>query len=542
MATHLATHRTLPPLLAPLALLVTGLVSASHTMAASTDNPRAGQVIMSRGDVNALRTQAEQAPQTIALKRRSPVFQQDTLTTGANGKAQIRFHDGGLVALKPSSRLQVSHYKPSEQGPDVVMELIEGGFRTLTGSLGKQGPDAYQVKTPVGTIGIRGTLYSALLHKDELFLGTWQGQILVETRHGLYPLGAGADFNFASITHTGFTGLLEPPVRLQPAGVIPAEGTEGDSASDTGNGSSNQNSDSNNDGEEKVVLTPLEREEDTDRLSTFQSNGQLDSDPDLPDNPLFSPDSRFTPEEYNAFITSAKLGGIVIDGQLRTGSATLQSGEEPLFITLTETNSLEVVRFDGDADVRERPSESLDVEWGIWSGTNLTPVQIYPERNSDQHLNITEQALWLTGTPTRSAELANLTGTVHFSGTEAIGFNQAGTALSSASGQFTLDLSSGTVSNGMLEASFGDQTPDIWSLGFNGSIQSGEQNTAIVDLDILDGQHNDSRLNLEQSRFDGILIGDQAEGFVGGFYLIDQQQNTATGAVLLEQTPLSNEL
>jgi len=527
MTTHITHHHTL------LALLFSGLASA--VTSATPNDQRAGQVIMSRGDVNALRTQGEQPLQQIALKRRSPVFQQDTLTTGANGKAQIRFQDGGLVALKPSSRLQVARYQPSEHGPDVVMELCEGASRTLTGSLGKQGPDAYQVKTPVGTIGIRGTLYSALLHEEELFLGTWQGQILVETRHGLYPLGAGADFNFASITHTGFTGLLEPPIRLQPAGVIPHSETSPDDETTT----SEQESDGS---EEKVVLTPLEREEGADHLSTFQSNGQLDNTgPDFPDNDLFSPDSRFTPQEYNAFITSAKLGAIVIDGKLRTGSTAVQEGEEPLFITLTEERSLEVIRFQGEADTREQPSESLDVEWGVWSGTNLTPVQIYPERNSDQHLNITEQALWLTGTPTRSAELENLSGTVHFSGTQAIGFNQAGTPLSGAEGQFTLNLSSGAVSNGVLEASFGDQTPDIWALGFDGSIQSGEHNTAIVDIDILNGQHNDTGLDLEQSRFDGILVGEDASGFVGGFHLIDQQQNTATGAVLLEQIPFSND-
>ena len=125
MTTHITHHHTL------LALLFSGLASA--VTSATPNDQRAGQVIMSRGDVNALRAQGEQPLQQIALKRRSPVFQRDTLTTGANGKAQIRFQDGGLVALKPSSRLQVARYQPSEKGPDVVMELIEGGFRTLTG-------------------------------------------------------------------------------------------------------------------------------------------------------------------------------------------------------------------------------------------------------------------------------------------------------------------------------------------------------------------------------------------------------------------------
>ena len=353
----------------------------------------AGKVIMARGDVIAVR----QPDTTVPLKRRSPIFQQDTLRTGPTGKAQVRFNDGGLLALKPSSQLTVAHYESAEQGPDVVMDLIEGGFRTLTGTLGKQGPDAYEVNTPVGTIGIRGTLYSALMHKGELLLGTWQGSILVQTSHGDYLLGAGADFNFASISSSGFVGLLQPPLQLQPAGAssTPSE----DQSEDTSTLSDN---DANDD--EKVVLTPLDREANSDSLAMFEQDNRLDEDdPVVPGPEPISPDTRLTLDEYNRFMASNRLGAIVTGNSLRIGSVVNQIGQEPIFITLAGDSELDVVRFTGESDLRAQPSESFDVEWGIWTGTNLTPIELYSEPNSDVHTDISEQSLWLSGTPARAA-------------------------------------------------------------------------------------------------------------------------------------------
>ena len=493
-----------------------------------TETPSpAGKVIMARGEVVAVR----QPDSTVPLKRRSPIYQQDTLQTGPAGKAQVRFTDGGLVALKPSSQLTVAHYESAEQGPDVVMDLIEGGFRTLTGTLGKQGPDAYQVNTPVGTIGIRGTLYSALMHKGELLLGTWQGSILVNTSHGDYLLGAGADFNFAAISSSGFTGLLQPPMQLQPAGVSSAPSD--DESEETA--ASEESSD-----EHTVVLTPLEREADADTLAKFEQDDQLgEDDPVTPATEPVSPDSRLSLTEYNLFMASNRLGGIVTGSSLRVGSVIDQDEQEPIFVTLAGEENLDVIRFQGESEQREQPSEQLDVEWGIWTGSDQAPIEIYPERNSDIHSDLTEQSIWLMGTPTRSIDLDGLTGTINFAGTEAIGFNSAGASLSSASGSFDLNLSNGDVSNGTFNASFGnpesDQAMDQWALGFDGSIRAGDLNTAVVDIDIQSGSHNEDAINLDESAFEGILVGQQAEGFVGGFYLIDNDGNNATGAILMEQ-------
>jgi hypothetical protein len=44
-----------------------------------------------------------------------------------------------------------------------VFRLLKGGFRAISGLIGKINHDEYQVTTPVATIGIRGTDYLAVI-------------------------------------------------------------------------------------------------------------------------------------------------------------------------------------------------------------------------------------------------------------------------------------------------------------------------------------------------------------------------------------------
>ena len=49
--------------------------------------------------------------------------------------------------------------KPNEG--TLLFNFIRGGMRTVSGAIGKVNRSNYSVKTPVATIGIRGTSYAA---------------------------------------------------------------------------------------------------------------------------------------------------------------------------------------------------------------------------------------------------------------------------------------------------------------------------------------------------------------------------------------------
>ena len=80
-------------------------------------------------------------------------------------RVQLRFTDGGFVSLVPNSEFRVNAYSYSGK-PDgserIGMELMKGGLRTISGLIGKAIQSAYEMKTAVATIGIRGTEYTVV--------------------------------------------------------------------------------------------------------------------------------------------------------------------------------------------------------------------------------------------------------------------------------------------------------------------------------------------------------------------------------------------
>ncbi len=107
----------------------------------------------------------------------------ETLETGADGRAQLRFRDGASLSLQPSTRFRVDEFHFSGAAGSAedrgFFSLLKGGFRTITGLLGKGRTDQYRVGTTVATIGIRGTEYSAALGGDGLSVTTVNGQVEV---------------------------------------------------------------------------------------------------------------------------------------------------------------------------------------------------------------------------------------------------------------------------------------------------------------------------------------------------------------------------
>ena len=104
--------------------------------------------------------------QTI-LARGSALGVGDALSTTRNSTVRLRFTDGGETAVRPDSRMTVQAYSYARDNPqsdNLVIGLLKGGLRAITGSIGKRGNvDAYRLNISTATIGIRGTDYTARL-------------------------------------------------------------------------------------------------------------------------------------------------------------------------------------------------------------------------------------------------------------------------------------------------------------------------------------------------------------------------------------------
>lgn len=114
------------------------------------------------------------------LQKQSVIYLHDILSTNENTTAEIAFTDNTLITFQPNTIFSIEeyHYQLKKKNNSVgknIMKLIEGGFRTITGLIAKTNPKDYQVKTPIATIGVRGTDYAVYLKNGELFVAYYQG-------------------------------------------------------------------------------------------------------------------------------------------------------------------------------------------------------------------------------------------------------------------------------------------------------------------------------------------------------------------------------
>ncbi|MGH8800118.1 MAG: FecR family protein [Casimicrobiaceae bacterium] len=178
-----------------LALLLCCAVAADAAWAQT-----AGKILLAVGDVSAVR-----GSERIRLAAGAAVSAGDNVITGADSYAQIRFGDDALVALKPESEFRIERFNfdGRQDGSEIaVFRLVRGGFRTLTGQIGKLNRDRYQLLTTQATIGIRGTHYAVQVcapgqcrnrgadAPPGIYGGAYEGGVVVANGFGSGDFGA----------------------------------------------------------------------------------------------------------------------------------------------------------------------------------------------------------------------------------------------------------------------------------------------------------------------------------------------------------------
>lgn len=87
------------------------------------------------------------------------VFKKDIVTTGGKSSSQIKMYDNSIMSIGELAEFQIDNFVFDYDKNDGIMDVkfITGAFRLVSGKIAKRGPDMMVVRTPVATIGIRGT-------------------------------------------------------------------------------------------------------------------------------------------------------------------------------------------------------------------------------------------------------------------------------------------------------------------------------------------------------------------------------------------------
>ena len=115
---------------------------------------KAGIVKIITGEVRVRDAQGERA-----LKSGDAVLAGDRLISGKEGSASVVLRDGTTLVLSNNSQLEIQKFTfdATTQDGSILVNLMEGSLRMLTGLIAKVNPNAIQVKTKTLSVGVRGT-------------------------------------------------------------------------------------------------------------------------------------------------------------------------------------------------------------------------------------------------------------------------------------------------------------------------------------------------------------------------------------------------
>lgn len=198
----------------------------NHNVYAMTD---IGKVIIFSGIVAA----KSEDGKVRVLSRKSKIYSKDIISTEQDSYARIRFTDGSLLVMRPSSTISIDEYyfdKNKPKDDKAVINLLEGGLRTITGLIGKRGnKDSYETKTRHSSIGIRGTVYGVLMcqgtscaglsdqarpKEDGQYVNVSNGAIVIKNGTGTTSVKAG-QFAFVPSVNSSVVIIPKDPGSLR---------------------------------------------------------------------------------------------------------------------------------------------------------------------------------------------------------------------------------------------------------------------------------------------------------------------------------------
>jgi hypothetical protein len=167
------------------------------------------------GTAAAVRNQATGTLGSETRTLKSGVFKNERVDTARNASAQLIFRDETALTVGPSSSVTLDQfvYDPNRNAGKAVIRATKGAFRFVSGSVD---PRSYEIKTPVGTMGVRGTIV------DFFFLSNG-GLVLILVEGGLSFTIAGSPLRTVQLTTPGQSLIVYPGG--QAVGPRPWDGT-----------------------------------------------------------------------------------------------------------------------------------------------------------------------------------------------------------------------------------------------------------------------------------------------------------------------------
>ncbi|MCB2108533.1 MAG: FecR domain-containing protein [Rhodobacteraceae bacterium] len=147
-----------------------------------------GQVERVQGEAR-----AERAGGNASLQGGHPVFADDLVQTGPLSRLSLIFADQSHLTLGENAEVLIDEfvYRGNRENDVVALAWTSGAFLSVSGAIARARAEAVSVRTPVATIGIRGTeFWGGRLERDFEVL-VIEGRVVVANAGGSVELSPG---------------------------------------------------------------------------------------------------------------------------------------------------------------------------------------------------------------------------------------------------------------------------------------------------------------------------------------------------------------
>jgi hypothetical protein len=156
--------------------LATALLCAFSN--AQAKEPHVGEVTLTIGRAMVISSTGESE----VAQRGSKIQSGDRVETSDGGHVHIRFIDGALVSVRPTSRLVIEDYQYNPALPaqsTVRFRLDQGVTRAISGEAAHAAKDRFRLNTPLVAIGVRGTDFVVRTQAGQTLAAVNQGSIVM---------------------------------------------------------------------------------------------------------------------------------------------------------------------------------------------------------------------------------------------------------------------------------------------------------------------------------------------------------------------------
>lgn len=121
---------------------------------------KAGVAAAVRGPVQQISFRTPAARVGRGLAGGQDIFLGDRIVTGPGGGLQILLLDGTTFSIGPNTSMVIDEFAfdPATGAGKLTASVARGTLRVISGRLARQEQEAIRVRTPIATVGVRGTM------------------------------------------------------------------------------------------------------------------------------------------------------------------------------------------------------------------------------------------------------------------------------------------------------------------------------------------------------------------------------------------------